>query len=72
MATTSPGLTANRPCGATGGGCGVNTKGCSQLAGEHLELAEGNRPEGTGLHLTYRLIREKAVVLDMWRMQPGS
>lgn len=65
MATASPGLRANCPCRAAGGGRGVSTKGCSELAGEHSELAEGNRPEGTGLHLTHRLIRHKALVLDM-------
>lgn len=65
MATASPGLTANFPCSAAGGGRGVSTKGCSKLADESSEPAEGNRPEGTGLHLIHRLIRCKALVLDM-------
>lgn len=65
MATASPGLTANLPSAAAGRGHGVSTKGCGQLASEHSELAEGSRPEGTGLRLTYGPMRHKALVLGM-------
>lgn len=71
VATASPGLTANLPCGAAGRGHGVNMESAANWLASARSWQRG-AGQRSGPHLTYGLIGLKARVLDMGHMQPGS